>query len=68
MRKRKIVQVAVADDNNLTYPTLVALCNDGTLWILEQKCPTHIVEHKIIQDETSWKLLEGVPQPQPRFG
>lgn len=37
MSKRKIIQIAVTPESAHLWPTIHALCNDGTIWTLTAK-------------------------------
>jgi hypothetical protein len=43
---RRIIQVTVAQETDIHYPTVVALCDDGTIWA------TEIWREKWVQVET----------------
>lgn len=47
---RHIIQVAVSDPPEGGRKTVVALCNDGTLWRLGPE---------------GWTLMTPIPQPNP---
>lgn len=32
MKKRKIIQIATTSDSDNAYPSIIALCDDGTVW------------------------------------
>jgi len=49
---RKIIQIAGAPETNGAYQTLVALCDDGTLW-----------ETYFNRKWQPWAEIPGVPQP-----
>lgn len=50
-KRRKVVQVSVAqsETNNRKSVFIVALCDDGTMWYM--------------QDNSAWFVLNDIPQP-----
>lgn len=46
---RKPVQIYVVKESSI-YNTLYALCNDGTIW-------------KVDEEDMEWDLIPSVPQP-----
>ena len=53
--KRKIVQISSMSGFETTYPALLALCDDGTLWM-----------HDFFYDaEVPWAQIQDVPQKEP---
>jgi hypothetical protein len=50
---RKIIQIAATSEGKETYPQLIALCSDGTLWA--------IVDGEYGWGVAEWRELPKIP-------
>ncbi|GJM05038.1 MAG: hypothetical protein DHS20C09_10290 [marine bacterium B5-7] len=48
---RKIIQIAISPDNDNQQDFVYALCNDGTLWVIN-----------VSETQSEWVILSGIPQ------
>ena len=52
MSGRKVIQVAISPDGPETYGSIIALCDDGTIWRLPDRLPNE------------WEQVKGPPQDE----
>ncbi len=54
--KRKIIQVTDVPETDQYYPRILALCDDGSLWVAPQASGSFL--------EIKWIRVPGVPQDE----